>query len=130
MSDDLVKRLRGDWDGCDVSLKAIGAMEEAADRIEALTAERDEARLGNHCGNEHEPTWAELTAFWKSRAEKAEADNARLRKAAIALRGDMLERSQLRIDAINGEQYRIVNAGAGVWMDFCAALNGKETNGL
>ena len=43
MSDELVKRLRGDWFGYDVSLKAIDAMDEAADRIEQLTAERDEA---------------------------------------------------------------------------------------
>lgn len=43
MSDELVERLRSDWFGYDVSLKAIDAMEEAADRIEALTAERDHA---------------------------------------------------------------------------------------
>ena len=43
MSDELVKRLRGDWCGYDVSLKAIDAMDEAADRIEQLTAERDHA---------------------------------------------------------------------------------------
>ena len=43
MSDELVERLRSDWFGYDVSLKAIDAMEEAADRIEQLTAERDEA---------------------------------------------------------------------------------------
>ena len=43
MSDDLVKRLRSDWFGYDVSLRAIDAMEEAADRIEQLTAERDHA---------------------------------------------------------------------------------------
>ena len=48
MTDELVKRLRGDWFGYEVSLKAIDAMEEAADRIEQLvatnkqlTAERD-----------------------------------------------------------------------------------------
>ena len=43
MTDELVKRLRGDWCGYEVSLKAIDAMTEAADRIEALTAERDHA---------------------------------------------------------------------------------------
>ena len=41
MTDDIVKRLRSDWFGYDVSLRAIDAMEEAADRIEQLTAERD-----------------------------------------------------------------------------------------
>ena len=41
MSDELVKRLRGDWFGYEVSLKAIDAMEEAADRIYALTADRE-----------------------------------------------------------------------------------------
>ena len=44
MTDELVKRLRGDWFGYEVSLKAIDAMEEAADRIEQLTAERDRLR--------------------------------------------------------------------------------------
>ena len=39
MTDELVQRLRGDWCGYEVSLKAIDAIEEAADRIEALTAE-------------------------------------------------------------------------------------------
>ena len=39
MTDELVKRLRGDWFGYEVSLKAIDAMNEAADRIEALTQE-------------------------------------------------------------------------------------------
>ena len=41
MTDELVKRLRGDWFGYEVSLKAIDAMEEAADRIYALTADRE-----------------------------------------------------------------------------------------
>ena len=44
MSDDLVKRLRGDWFGYEVPLKAIDAMDDAADRIEQLTAERDRLR--------------------------------------------------------------------------------------
>lgn len=38
MTDDLLERLLGDWSGYDVSLKAIGAMEEAADRIRTLQA--------------------------------------------------------------------------------------------
>ena len=36
--DDLLERLLGDWSGYDVSLKAISAMEEAADRIRTLQA--------------------------------------------------------------------------------------------
>ena len=52
-----------------------------ADIVQALTAERNKAVLGNHRFNEHEPTWAELADFWKARAEKAEADNAQLREA-------------------------------------------------
>lgn len=43
-------------------------------------------------------------------------------EAAEALRIDMVERAQLRIDRIHGEQYRIVNAGCTAWSDFCAAL--------
>jgi hypothetical protein len=53
-------------------------VKELRARIEALTAERDEAICGNHRSNEYEPTWAELTGAWKARAEAAEADNARL----------------------------------------------------
>ena len=48
--------------------------------------------------------------------------HAALIEAAEALRKDMLERAELRIDTINGEQYQIVNAGNGAWVGFCAAL--------
>ena len=51
MSDELVERLRSDWFGYDVSLKAIDAMEEAADRIEQLTAERDSLLAGHRTLN-------------------------------------------------------------------------------
>ena len=47
MSDDLLERLLGDWSGYDVSLKAIGAMEEAADRIRTLQASN--MRLSGMC---------------------------------------------------------------------------------
>lgn len=43
-------------------------------------------------------------------------------EAARALQIDLLERAQMKIDAIHGEQYRIVNAGRAAWSDFCAAL--------
>ena len=57
MSDELVKRLRGDWCGYEVSLKAIDAMTEAADRIEQLTAERERLALAI-CGGEDAPGYA------------------------------------------------------------------------
>lgn len=66
MSDDLVKRLR---DTAVHSYLGRSIIEEAADRIEALTAERDQ--------------WVQHTksAVWADSAELrlAEADNARLR---------------------------------------------------
>ena len=64
---------------------------KAADEIERLREERDEARRGEHRENENTPTWAELTAYWKARAEELERDrvvaphatteNERLREA-------------------------------------------------
>lgn len=43
-------------------------------------------------------------------------------KAAVALHADMLERARTHIDAMHGDQYRIVNAGRTAWHDFDAAL--------
>lgn len=43
-------------------------------------------------------------------------------KAMTELQRDMLERSRSGIDAIHGEEYRIVNAGRTAWHDFCATL--------
>jgi len=70
MSDDLVKRLREPWftNGCELYQL------EAADRIEALTAERDSLLSGHRILNID-------GARLQDRAEKAEADNARLREA-------------------------------------------------
>lgn len=48
--------------------------------------------------------------------------NARLVKAATALRDDMMERAEFGMDVIKGEQYRIVNAGNSAWADFVDAL--------
>ena len=83
MTDELVKRLRGDWFGYDVSLKAIDAMDEAAERIEALTAERDEARKKfddtDLCWNGFAPCGWSLTLIDK--ADTAEAERDRLRGA-------------------------------------------------
>ena len=124
MSDELVKRLR------EIGKFSFGwTADQAADRIEALTAERD-ARI--------EALTAQLTTaradyqiesdlreVEEALLKAAEAERDRLREAAIALRDDMLERSRAGMDVIRGEQYRIVNAGAGVWMDFCAALKGE-----
>lgn len=47
---------------------------------------------------------------------------AALIEAARALRADMLERAQMGMDVMHGEQYRIVNAGRTAWADFDAAL--------
>ena len=71
MSDDLVKRLRGDWFGYDVSLKAIDAMDEAADRIEGLEENQ------RFIIRERDRTFSLMLAL----AEKAEAESDRLRAA-------------------------------------------------
>ena len=47
---------------------------------------------------------------------------AALVEAATRLKSDMLERAEMGLDAISGEEYRIVNAGDGAWMNFCTAL--------
>ena len=116
MTDELVERLRDEaqdlhgmawrntYGGQETTMSATLAS-EAADRIEALTADR-ENRL------------ADL------RIIKAERD--RLREAAITLRDDMMERAQFRMDTISGEQYRIVNAESSSWTGFCAALKGES----
>lgn len=74
---DIVKYLRQSASVSDdddfIVMMGAGRCTEAADEIEQLTAERDEARRGEHRENEHMPTWAELTAYWKARAEKLEA---------------------------------------------------------
>ena len=57
-----------------------------ADIVQALTAERNKAVLGNHRFNEHEPTWAELTRDWKARAEAAETERDRLKAILSEMR--------------------------------------------
>lgn len=49
--------------------------------------------------------------------------------AAEALHADMLERARTGIDAIHGDQYRIVNAGRTAWHDFDAALAAIRAGG-
>lgn len=73
MTDDLVKRLRD----FDPHLHEWEVVDEAADRIEALTAERDSLRdyIDRY-------SYADIAAE-VVRAEKAEADNAQLRATAI-----------------------------------------------
>jgi hypothetical protein len=61
-----------------------------------------------------------------SPAQETEAKVAALMDAAKALHADMLERAELKIDHIRGEQYRIVNAGNTAWSNFCAALDAWE----
>lgn len=43
-------------------------------------------------------------------------------EAVKELKSDMLERARYDMDVIHGEQYRIVNSGAGAWSNFCNAL--------
>ena len=116
MSDELVERLRSDWFGYDVSLKAIDAMEEAADRIEQLTAERDSLLAGHRTLNidgarletriEKLIAEREMAANWwkeaveltqqarlqyseeKARAEKAEAEVLALREVIGAVNNE------------------------------------------
>lgn len=66
------------------------------------------------------PQGEDRKAAWNTRTP-APAVQA-LVEAARALQIDMLERAQMKIDAIHGEQYRIVNAGNSAWGNFCAAL--------
>ena len=51
---------------------------------------------------------------------------ARLLEAAVYLRDDMLVRAECGIDRINGEQYRVVNAGNGAWAGFIEAIAAYE----
>lgn len=55
------------------------AMREA---IDTLRAQLEAAEAGNHRRSDSQPTWAELTQYWKARAEAAEAECARLRADA------------------------------------------------
>ncbi len=61
---------------------------------------------------------------WLAKQMDAPAPDAveALVKAANALHADMLERARVQIDAMHGDQYRIVNAGRTAWHDFDAAL--------
>ncbi len=108
MTDDLVKRLRdGRTLGCGECRDAIN---EAADRIEALTAERDSLLSGHRVLNID-------GARLQDRAEAAEADNARL-----------LGVVQAAVDLIEGDLTGLKWKYA-CWA-FCvkarAALTGKE----
>ncbi|MGL5008603.1 MAG: hypothetical protein ACRC6I_01870 [Paracoccaceae bacterium] len=72
----------------------------------------------------HESDRAELSRL-TAELEHVAVELAGLREAATALRDDMMERAEFRMDVISGEQYRIVNAGNSAWANFCAALNPK-----
>jgi len=69
------------------------------------------------------------TAVDASTEAETDAKVSALVDAAKALRADMLERAELKIDQIRGAQYRIVNAGNTAWSDFCAALAALEGRG-
>lgn len=104
------------WSEFNAMQKAIGA--------------REDRRIGDQEGrasHNHRLRVARNEAL--ARAEAAEARNdaltaevERLRGAALALQKDMMQRAEMRIDGISGDQYRIVNAGCTAWDDFCAAL--------
>ena len=70
-----------------------------ADIVQALTAERNKAVLGNHRFNEHEPTWAGLTSDWKARAEAAEGEAAALKAQNREMALDVLASSGQAADA-------------------------------
>jgi len=112
MTDDLVKRLRDEalslhgsaWrdqsGGQETTMSAVLA-DQAADRIEALTAERDSLLSGHRILNID-------GARLQDRAEKAEADNARLR--------EVLERCPPDRPQMTGEEFRAaVNAWWAIW---------------
>lgn len=58
------------------------------------------------------------------RIEALEAENERLREVATALRDDMLRRAKMNAWQRDGDI--VVEAGAGVWSRFCAALGEKQ----
>ena len=93
MTDELVKRLRGDWFGYEVSLKAIDAMEEAADRIEALTDALDnllEAITAEDQFHDRSLTITGPTANlrWLLEAEEDATDELLLRRLRIGWHDD------------------------------------------
>lgn len=79
MTDELVKRLRIGWHDDDTPIWVSDAMTEAADRIEALTAEREALEQDIH-------RWKmECENFWRDREKDLTADRDRLREALTAL---------------------------------------------
>ena len=60
-------------------------------------------------------------AAWNTRA--TDAAIAALITASKAMKTDMLERAQVKVDVIHGEEYRIVNAGNSAWAAFCRAVD-------
>ena len=96
MTDELVKRLRGDWFGYDVSLKAMDAMDEAANRIEGLEENQ------RFIIRERDRTFALMLA----RAEKAEAERDRWQQAFAAQSAKL----QIALD-VGGEPVRAALKG-------------------
>jgi hypothetical protein len=84
MTDDL-ERLKARIS--DVGLDAADAMNEAIARIQALLAEREELVECNE-------QFSVDNQFLKKRAEKAEADNARLREAMTGIKRAAAHRMQ------------------------------------
>jgi len=62
--------------------------------IDTLRAQLEAAEAGNHRRDDSQPTWAELTNYWKGRAEAAEAEVAPTEMRRVAKRNlrSMIER--------------------------------------
>ena len=48
--------------------------------VDTLRAQLEAAEAGNHRRSDSQPTWAELTQYWKARAEAAEAELSGIRR--------------------------------------------------
>jgi hypothetical protein len=86
MTDDLVKRARDAHQDSSERTYKIPLITEMADRIEALTAERDDWKKRHFKMRDERDkkaiaakNYADFNHEWRKRAERAEADNARLR---------------------------------------------------
>jgi len=126
MSDDLVKRLRSCANGAwlfNTKQGDFGICDDAADRIEALTAERDA---------QHEAWQQAMLEFDKkckeankhyARAEAAEADNARLR-AELTTATHWLEWTAVHLETVGALS---TNIRHGVREALALIDTGKET---
>ncbi len=101
MTDDLVERLQIGWHDDDTPLWVSNAMYEAADRIEALTAQLESTLKdrGKIIANLNMARWARDVAVDAANATvrklaDAEADNARLKAALTGIKRAAAHRMQ------------------------------------